>query len=111
MRRTIALAGFAAALGLAAASLIALPSGASRAADGKESTFLIPASDGYGVADCLSTGSSECGRVVADAWCEAQGFSRSESFGRAAADEVTGSIDTLTPRKESERPIRITCAD
>jgi hypothetical protein len=111
MRRTIAVIGFAAALGLAVGSFTTVPSGASRAADAKEATFLIPASDGYGVADCLSTGGSECGRVVADAWCEAQGFSRSESFGRAAADEVTGSIDTLTPRKESERPIRITCAD
>ena len=111
MRRTIAVAGFAAALGVVAASLIALPSGASRAADGKESTFLIPASDGYGVADCLSAGSSECGRVVADAWCEAQGFARAESFGRAAPEEATGSVESVTAVNESERPIRITCAE
>src|SRR4051795_12709405 len=42
MRRTIAVVGFAAAIGLAAGSFTALPSGASRAADTKETTFLIP---------------------------------------------------------------------
>ena len=107
MRRAIALSGFALMLSLAAASFIVLPNGASRA-NIVNATFLIPASDGYGVADCL-TGASECGRIVADAWCEAQGFSRAETYGHAAED-VTGSTDR-TMSNRSARPIAITCAN
>jgi hypothetical protein len=107
MRRAIALSGFALMLTLAAASFIVLPNGASRA-NIVNATFLIPASDGYGVADCL-TGGSDCGRIVADAWCEAQGFSRAETFG-IAAEEVTGSTDAAMS-KRSAPPIAITCAN
>mgnify|MGYP001807942356 CR=1 FL=1 len=75
-----------------------------------EKTFLIPSSDGYGVGDCLTTPGSECGQVVANAWCEAQGYAAANTFGIAAADEYTGAIEQpiSTP---SERPIRITCRD
>lgn len=75
-----------------------------------EKTFLIPSSDGYGVGDCLTTPGSECGQVVANAWCEAQGYSIAGSYGVAAADEYTGAIEqpVATP---PERPIRITCQD
>ena len=59
-----------------------------------------------GVADCLS-GASECGRIIANAWCEAQGFSRAETFGLAVED-VTGST-AATISNRSERPISITC--
>ncbi len=58
-----------------------------------EKTFLVPSSDGYGVADCLASTGGECGQVVADAWCESQGFSRAVSFGVAAKDEYTGAIE------------------
>jgi hypothetical protein len=106
MRRTLALSGFVTILAVAAVSLIVLPNGTPRAAGG-ETTFLIAATDGYGVADCL-TGGTECGSIVANAWCESQGFSRAESFGLAAPETVTGSAQVgLTPR--SERPISITC--
>jgi hypothetical protein len=107
MRRTVALSGFLSMLGLAAASLIVLPNAPTRA-NIVNATFVIPASDGYGVADCL-TGGTECGRVVADAWCEAQGFSRAETFGRAV-EEVTGSTDAAMS-KRSAAPIAITCAN
>jgi hypothetical protein len=75
-----------------------------------EKTFLIPSSDGYGVGDCLTTPGSECGQVVANAWCEAQGYATANTFGIAAADEYTGAIaqPIATP---TERPIRITCRD
>ncbi len=56
------------ALGVLASAAPALA--ASQTA-GVEKTFLIPSSDGYGVAECLTTG-GECGQVVADAWCESQ---------------------------------------
>lgn len=75
-----------------------------------EKTFLIPSSDGYGVGECLTGGSSECGQVVANAWCESQGFASAASYGTAAQEDYTGAIDSL-PVKAAERPIRITCQD
>ena len=51
--------------------------------------LVVPASDGYGFDDCLA-GNKPCGRVIADAWCEAHGMTASASFGRA--DDVTASI-------------------
>ncbi len=107
MRRAIALSGFVSMLALTAASFIVLPNGASQA-NIVNATFLIPASDGYGVADCL-TGASDCGRIVANAWCESHGFSRAETFGHAV-EEVTGSTDK-TMSSRSARPIAITCAN
>ena len=104
MRRILAvLAVSAAALG------VGLFAGATRAATTVEKTFLLPASEGYGVADCL-VGKSECGQVVADAWCEAQGFGASASYGVAAREDLTGAIDLPTAR-QAEPPIRITCKD
>ena len=107
MRRAIAVFGFLSILCLAAASFTVLPHGTSRA-HAVYGTFLIPASDGYGVADCLS-GGNECGAIVADALCEAHGFSRAETFGLAVED-VTGSIEQSVPNR-SDRPISITCAN
>ncbi|GJE09381.1 MULTISPECIES: hypothetical protein [Methylobacterium] len=75
-----------------------------------EKTFLIPSSDGYGVGECLTTPDSACGQVVANAWCEAQGYAAANSYGVAAADEYTGAISQPIA-SPSERPIRITCRD
>ena len=76
-----------------------------------EKTFLIPSSDGYGVGECLTTPGSACGQVVANAWCEAQGYAAAGSYGVAAVDEYTGAIDQPVVTKPAERPIRITCQD
>lgn len=81
------------------------------AANHVEKTFLIPSSDGYGVADCLTAPGSECGQVVANAWCESQGFASAGSYGTAAADEYTGAIEQPAATKPADRPIRITCQD
>jgi hypothetical protein len=105
MRRAIALSGFLSVFAITAASFILLPNGSSQA-NVVNATFLIPASDGYGVADCL-VGGTECGTVVANAWCEAHGFSRAETFG-VAVEDVTGSTAATVPSR-SERPIAITC--
>ncbi|UMY18430.1 hypothetical protein MMB17_03565 [Methylobacterium organophilum] len=75
-----------------------------------EKTFLIPSGEGYGVGECLTGGASECGQVVANAWCEAQGYASAANYGVAAQDEYTGAIATA-PVRPSERPIRITCQD
>ena len=110
MSRTIAAAAFAALVATAAGSLVVLPGGAPRAS-GKDATFLIPAADGYGVADCLTGGNAECGRIVANAYCESQGFAKAASFGRAAAEDLTGSVPATPVRSEGERPILIACAN
>ena len=55
----------------------------------ERNTFVISDSEGYGITECLTNGSS-CGRVVADAWCEAHGLGPALAFG--PADDVTGSI-------------------
>ena len=75
-----------------------------------EKVFLIPSGEGYGVGECLTGGASECGQVVANAWCESQGFAAASSYGVAAHDEYTGAIDAV-PTSPAERPIRITCQD
>jgi hypothetical protein len=98
MRRTFAVLGFASVFGAAVASFTAMPNGASRASAGPhEATFLIPAADGYGVADCLSGQNPECGTVVANAWCEAQGFARAQAFGPARPETTPARSRPATP--------------
>ena len=106
MRRTIAVLAFSAVLASAAASFTVLPD-SPHPAPPQQATFHVPANDGYGVGECLSTGNA-CGRMIADAWCEAQGFVRATEFGRAAPEEVTGSI-VLVSTASPEPPVAITC--
>jgi hypothetical protein len=58
-----------------------------RAADGEN--YLVPTSDGYGIGECMHAG-SDCGRVIADSWCEAHGHAHALAFGMA--EDVTGAI-------------------
>ncbi len=83
----------------------------SRTASDQES-FILSSNDGYGLDDCLAQGGS-CGRVVADAWCEAHGLAASLSFGKA--EDVTFSVadlaDTKPPSvKLPQNALVITCA-
>ncbi len=105
MRRTIGVLAFTAVLATTAASFTVLPEGQRTAA--AQATFLVPANDGYGVGDCLASG-GECGQIVADAWCETQGFRRAVDFGRTAAEDATGAIQKVSTGSR-ERPISITC--
>jgi hypothetical protein len=107
MRRTVAILGFLAIVAACTVSFLVLPNGASRAAT-KSATFFIPASDGYGVADCLTSG-DECGKVIAAAWCEAQGFARADGFGPSYPEDTTGTVETDRPAEP--RPIAITCGN
>ncbi len=68
------------------------------------STYVIAAAPGYGVEDCLAEG-GECGRVVADAWCEAQGRGAALKFGRDDSDRTAGGEPAVT------RPYFITCGE
>ena len=72
--------------------------------------LVIPASDGYGFDDCLA-GNRPCGRVIADAWCEAHGMAASVSFGRS--DDVTASISTGDSRSNKVEPgsFIVNCSD
>jgi len=49
-------------------------------------TYIISASSGYGVEDCLGDG-GECGAVVADAWCRTYGEGVAQDFGRSQAGD------------------------
>lgn len=110
MRRAIALIGLFGIIG-AGLSLAVLPPSKTVAAPNAARTFIIPASDGYGVADCLSSKSSECGKIVADAWCEAQGFAKATTFGIAAREDFTGSVTKASEAEQAEQPLTITCGE
>jgi hypothetical protein len=109
MRRTIAVLGFTAVLASAVASIALMPEDTRADTAVRNATFLVPTNDGYGVADCLISGSS-CGQIIANTWCEAQGYDHAVSFRITAPDEVTGAVQTasLTQR---DQPIEITCAN
>ena len=68
--------------GLLAAAALALPAGAAE-------DFVIPPSDGYGIGECMHAG-MDCGRVIADSWCESHGHAHVLAFG--TVDDVTGAI-------------------
>ncbi len=54
-------------------------------------SIVVPANDGYGLSECLAENGA-CGQLVAEAWCNANGLGKAVSFGRAKANDVTGSI-------------------
>jgi hypothetical protein len=53
--------------------------------------FLVAGGDGYGTSECLAT-VSNCGRIVANAWCESKGFAKSTQYRVAGKDETTASV-------------------
>ena len=67
--------------------------------------FVIAGGDGYGATECLAT-AGQCGRIVADAWCESKGYARSLAYRGAAKEETTAS----TGRAGGEQAFVITCA-
>jgi hypothetical protein len=71
-------------------------------------SFIIPASEGYGVQDCLG-GDGECGQVVADAWCEAHGHGPASAFGKT--DDVTGAIAVSMAQKMPPHAYFVTCGE
>lgn len=70
--------------------------------------FIVSATDGYGVEDCLGE-RGDCGRIVADAWCEAHGRGPAISFGRA--EDVTGAISLARNGAAAEPPYVVTCGE
>jgi len=74
----------------ATAVTIYASSGVESAAKPKQRDFIVAGSDGYGTQECLAS-QSNCGRIVADAWCEAKGFKAALAYRKLDRDEVTGS--------------------
>jgi hypothetical protein len=110
MRRAYAMLGLGTAVLLSVASLTFMPKSSkasSTASPVTEETFLVPAHDGYGVAECLVSGHT-CGQAVADTWCEAQGYLRATSFRQVEAGEVTGSVQKVA-LSATPQPVSITC--
>jgi hypothetical protein len=71
-------------------------------------TLIIPPNDGYGFEECLKPG-SQCGLVVADAWCKAHGFAGSNGFG--PADEAAGTMDAAARSRIEPGSFHVTCGD
>jgi hypothetical protein len=109
MRRALAAVAFTAVLASSAAVFTIVPNGGVVNAAPGSATFVIPAHDGYGVAECLSS-SSSCAKVIADSWCEAQGFKGAERFGFAEPEDLTGSVQTVSYARR-ERPFSVTCSN
>lgn len=107
MRRALLLTGLA--VHLVALTLI-LPA-AVTASPADEATFIIPASDGYGVAECLAS-ADDCAAGVAQAWCIAQGYVRATQFGFVDRREATGSLKehVAVASRRGSPSISITCS-
>jgi hypothetical protein len=88
----------------AASAFVAGQSWSSQAAEAHN--FIIAASEGYGVQDCLG-GAGDCGQVVADAWCEAHGQGPALAFGKT--DDVTGAIASSAQPKLPSGAYFVTC--
>ena len=101
MRRAVALVGLVGIIG-AGMSLAMLPATGTVAAPKAERTYLIPAGDGI-------ASKSECGQIVADAWCESQGHRSATAYGVAAREDITGSTPRPANVAQTEQPLTITC--
>jgi hypothetical protein len=94
------LLGIGAALALAA---VALPARA-----GGTRVLVIPTDDGYGLSDCL-TENAACGRIVASAWCKAQGHGATGTPGSVGAGATA--TDAPLPAGRGPRGFAVTCTD
>ena len=75
----------------------------------RQRDFVVNGSDGYGTQDCLS-GKKDCGRIVADAWCESKGFKAALAYRQLDPEEVTGSVPSPKAGTPSENFL-ISCRD
>jgi len=71
-------------------------------------TFVISKNEGYGILDCLS-GEKACGQIVADAYCESQGYAAPVAFG--TAEDVTGKSGTTPMPKAAPGAFIVTCRE
>jgi hypothetical protein len=48
--------------------------------------------------------------MIANAWCETQGYARATSFAPVAPEDITGSVQRVSTARTAERPVAVTCA-
>lgn len=70
-------------------------------------TYVIAASEGYGVSDCFKSGNA-CGEIVASSWCESRGHGKPAAWG--STDDVTATIRT-SGRAPEKGSLIITCKE
>ena len=85
-------------LGFVALSLLAVASLTAPARAEASHDYEIAANDGYGLEECLA-GGAECGRVVADAWCEAHGHGHALAYGPRG--DMTGLATYVSTAEET----------
>lgn len=91
------------------AGLLASAAYHSNAQAAASTAYVVSDQDGYGVLECL-TQKSDCGKIVADAWCESHGHGPARAYGRA--EDVTASIATDAPRQPLQPDAAVvSCAD
>ena len=92
---------------LGASVLLAFGMTASAAAQNLPSgVYIIPAG-GYSVDECLAK-SAACGRVVANAWCEANGHGAARAFGAASDVTFSTTVEAKAPPRDA---VVVACAD
>ncbi len=99
----VALAGVGAAMSSLSGDVVAAPRGNPGLGEG---VYLVPANDGYGIADCIAEKRS-CGRSVAETWCQSHGYRTAVSFGVADRADITGSVPRASV--SGQMPIVISC--
>jgi hypothetical protein len=90
----------------AAALIMGLAVSAHASSGAPRGVYIVPAG-GYSVDECLAK-SAECGRVVADAWCEANGHSKARAYGSASDITFSAGAPVKAPPRNS---IMIACLD
>lgn len=93
-------------LALGTAALLALSTAGAMAQSPPKGVYFMPAG-GYSVDECLAK-SAECGRVVANAWCEANGHGKARAYGSASDITFSAGIEVKAPPRNT---IVIACAD
>jgi uncharacterized low-complexity protein len=82
---------------IAAAIVAAVMFAAAGGAQAEKRVFIIASNaDGYGVDRCLATG-ADCGKAVANSYCQSREFRQAVSFRQVARDDITGAIPTDGP--------------
>ncbi|MCA0400497.1 MAG: hypothetical protein LCH38_06745 [Proteobacteria bacterium] len=109
MHRRVSILALSAVTGAAALFLLAGNDEVTAQAK-KQRDFVIAGSEGYGTQECL-TSQSQCGRIVADAWCEAKGFKAALAYRQLDRDEITGSTNARTPSGKPVESFLISCRD
>ncbi len=70
--------------------------------------FVIPAHDGYDLEACMTT-SNSCAQIVANAWCDAKGYTQAIAYEPVPAGDITASLATTSLRNTPRNGVLITC--